>query len=246
MSKKELSDKERRDQWRADYRFINSDIREFSLESPDFFNERLKTLQHSLQYDGSGLTPLEFILRQFEETARKILSDNGYPIDDLSELANMKDGEHFYWMDMKDGGRGHHMGIPNLKILGAKQVVFSALHLREYVENNDSEEAAIETIRLMFAAFGMELADTAWYGHRKKYVEKKRMEKAKESQKEGKNRKKQRVLELDDQIHIKHSRNYAAARIYKKWDEDKHGEISSRTISNYLKEAGRRVPKKRK
>ncbi len=246
MAKKELSDKERRKQWRADVDFINSDIREFSLESPDFFEQQLKILRNSLQYDGPGLTPLEFLLQRFEETARKTLFDNGYPIDDLGELANMKDGENFYWMDMSNGGKGHFMGIPSLKTLGAKQVLFSALHIRDHVANKDPEEAAIETIKLMFAAFGAELADTAWYGHRKKYVENDRIDKSKEAREEGKSRKKQKVLEIDDHIHPKYSRNAAANKILNKWDMEKDGSITTRSITDYLKDAGRRAPKKRK
>lgn len=244
MPQEKFSQKDIIKQWRRDVNFINSDIRQFSLEPPSVFEECLESLRDTLECDPieSDLAIIEFILKRLENDAGKVLLDGGYPID-RAELCNMEEGVDYYWMNAEEGPR-HYMGKPSMEALCAKQVLFSAYYIRIHVEKNELEKAVIETFKLMYAAVGAEMADTTWYGHRRKYMEENRTDSSTETKQEIKNRRIQKVFEIDDQIHAKYSRNAAANMILNKWDMEKDGTMTTRTIADYLKVAGRRTPKK--
>jgi len=64
-----------------------------------------------------------------------------------------------------------------------------------------------------------------------------------EKKRQGKAERMRRVFEIDDQLHPKYTAHGAAKEILKRWNEQKDGPITARTIQTYFKEAGRRTPK---
>jgi hypothetical protein len=142
-----------------------SDIRAFSLE-PDYVDRALEQLADSLthpQVAEPGLTPLEFLLRRMEDEAKKVLTKHGYPTD-LNELLWLE-SEHTYPVKTEHGTTALKCDV-DLQSLSAKRVLFSIDNLRDYIETNDAEKAAIEMMRLLFAAICADLHDTIMQGIR--------------------------------------------------------------------------------
>ena len=71
-----------------------------------------------------------------------------------------------------------------------------------------------------------------------------RTEKSSKSKTDRMQERMRRAFEIDDQLHDKYTRHGAANEILKRWDPQKYGTITTRTITIYLEEAGRRKPKK--
>jgi hypothetical protein len=135
--------------------FMTTTTRTFAL-GPEYLDEVLEILRENLPYPGDdpGLTPLEYILGQLEKQARKILSSRGYPTD-LDELWWLK-REHSYPVKFKSGGGGIKCDL-DIESRSARTILFSARNLRDDIANNDAESAAIEMMRILFAAFRSEM-----------------------------------------------------------------------------------------
>ena len=152
--------------------FTRSTTREFSLCYPDELDDILKRLQESLKYPQSepGLTPLEFILRRFEEEARRILTEHGHPTD-LGELLWLED-DHTYPVKTRMRTTALKLDV-DIESLSAKRVLFSAQNLRHFIAANEAEQAAIEMMRLTFAAISADMFNVLMTGVRAKQGQKK-------------------------------------------------------------------------
>ena len=149
----------------SDTKYITSDITAFSLEAPETFDRALEQLRESLSHPDSepDLTPLEFLLRRLEDSARKILTKNGHPVD-RDELVWLID-EHTYPISTKTGGSCLKCDL-EIESLSARRVLLSALNLRDDIASKDAESAAIEMMRIMYAAVNMDGYKTLMRGIR--------------------------------------------------------------------------------
>jgi len=147
--------------------FLSNLIREFSLGPPSYFDETIEKLKHTLTHPKAepGLTAIEFILRQIENEAKKILQEYGYPID-IDELVPwLQESEGFWWTDPESGFTHFHENH-SIQALSAKEVLISAEKIRYEISKNNAEETAIETMRLLFAAMAADLRDVIMDGAR--------------------------------------------------------------------------------
>jgi hypothetical protein len=156
--------------WEAtpeDADFISTEIREYSLAPPSYFDETIEKLKDILTHPQAepGLTVVEFILRRLEKEAKKILREYGYPTDITELVPWLRDDDSFMWTDPESGNTYFHE-IPSIQALSAKQVLSSVDNIRDWISMNDAEETAIETMRLLFAAMNADLRDTIMDGMR--------------------------------------------------------------------------------
>lgn len=144
-----------------------SDILSFAVEPPEIFEEALKKLKDMLEdYPPEpGLTPLEFNLSRIEKEARKILTVHGWSTD-LDELLFLIE-ENTYPVKDERGFTSLKCDV-DIQAQSARQVLFSAMHLRDYIANNEAESAANEMMRLMYAAFNMSASELIMRGVRAK------------------------------------------------------------------------------
>jgi len=157
---------------REDADFFTSDIRSFSLEPPIILDEAVAKLREMLKHpeEEPGLTALEFILRRLEKEAKAILISHGYSTD-LDELWSLED-ENTYLVKTEGGGTALKCDV-DIQSLSAKKVLFSALHLRDDIANGKAEEAAIEMMKLLYAAISADMYDVIMTGARAKVGQKK-------------------------------------------------------------------------
>jgi hypothetical protein len=152
-----------------DAAFITTTAREFALSYPDELDDVVKRIQEWLTHPKSekGLTPLEVIVRKFEEEARAILKKQGHATT-IEKLLKLEEENTLY---SETGG----MLYVNLDItaLNAKQVILSAKALREAIKRNQAEEAALAMLKLFSAAVCADLHDTIITGARLKAGQKK-------------------------------------------------------------------------
>ena len=145
--------------------FNKTTTRDFSTSYPEELDEALERLKEALSHPDSepGLTQLEFILRRLEKEAKAVLIDHGYPTE-LDELKGLE-SEHTYPVQLEYGGTAWKCDV-DIQSLSARQVLFSAMLLREAVADGEAEQAAIEMMRLIFAAISADLHDTIMQGAR--------------------------------------------------------------------------------
>lgn len=103
------------------------------------------------------------MLRRLEDSARKILTKNGHPVD-RDELVWLID-EHTYPISTKTGGSFLKCDL-EIESLSARRVLLSALNLRDDIASKDAESAAIEMMRIMYAAINMDGYKTMMRGIR--------------------------------------------------------------------------------
>ena len=88
----------------SDAQFIDSAIREFSFEPPEYFDEIFEVLKNQ------GLNPLNRIMQEIEHESRKILTDHGYSpeLHDLSHLVE----NNTRIVELKGGGTAFKTNVP--------------------------------------------------------------------------------------------------------------------------------------
>ena len=145
----------------VDGAFINNTTKAFSLSYPDEIENEINHLKESLKHPQSkhGLTPFEFILRGFEDEAKKILINAGISID-LSDIWES------LWLWKKHGiySRGFDIRTAN-----AGQILLSAMLVRDDIIAGEPELVALDMMRLCFAAVGANLHDVVITGIRAKW-----------------------------------------------------------------------------
>jgi hypothetical protein len=151
----------------SDTKYIKSDAMAFSLEPPETLDRALEQLRESLSHPDTepGLTPLEFLLRRFEDSAREVLTKNGHPTN-RDELGWLID-DHTHPVEAKGGGSGLKCDL-EIESLSARRVLLSVSNLREDIASNNAESAAIEMMRIMYAAVNSEMFSLTMQGIRTK------------------------------------------------------------------------------
>ena len=132
----------------------------FSLFSPVEVERNLERLTESLKRSQteSGLTPLEFILREFEDEAKKKLEENGldskelielwcagFDLEDCGPLSPLRtvledDYPSLIWPDEKA-----------IQLQNAAHVGFCTDRVRRDIRKGDAEQTAIDMLKLCFA-----------------------------------------------------------------------------------------------
>ena len=130
---------------------------ELALSYPDEIEEGLERLQESLHHPEAvkqGLTAVEFLIRELEEYACRLLESEGEDTD-ISHI--------LYDDDCLDG----------VRISSAKAVIIHANVLRDAIEEKNLDEALIRMMLMTAAAIRMEIFEDAMWGlHSEQYMSK--------------------------------------------------------------------------
>ena len=130
---------------------------ELALSYPDEIEEGLERLQESLHHPESvkqGLTAVEFLIRDFEKYACRLLESEG----EDTHISHI-----LYDDDCLDG----------VRISSAKAVIIQANNLRYAIEEKNLDEALIRMMLMTAAAIRMEIFEDAMWGlHSEQYMSK--------------------------------------------------------------------------
>jgi hypothetical protein len=122
---------------------------DIATSSPSEFADSIKRLQDSLTHPNAekGLTPIRFIVRRLEKEAFEILRKAGLlkVIDDL-------------WLLDDEEYEG------DVRIDSAKDVLFRAASMREYLELGRIDDALLDILRLTASAIRMENYEETLHG----------------------------------------------------------------------------------
>jgi len=128
-----------------------------ALSYPSEIEEGLERLRESLKHPDAvkqGLTEIEFLIRDFEKSAKRLLESEGEDTD-YSHIC--------YDDDISDG----------MRIGSAKAVIINAEILRDAIEEKNLNEALIRMLLMTAAAIRMEVFEDAMWGlHAEQYVKK--------------------------------------------------------------------------
>ena len=140
---------------KTDSKFIENATKDFIISYPDEVDDILNHIKEIVTDPQSeqGNTPLKYILRKFEEEARKILKEYHYPQDMVSLCGVLQYG----YCDDKNVSDNDIM--PDIIVSNAIRVVTYCEHIRDDITNNESEQAAIDMMKLIFAAVAMNVHD---------------------------------------------------------------------------------------
>ena len=120
---------------------------ELALSYPDEIEEGLERLHESLDHPEAvkqGLTAVEFLIRDFEKCARRLLESEGEDTE----------YSHIFCDD----------GVDGVRISSAKAVIIHALNLRDAIEEKNLDEALIRMMLMTAAAIRMEIFEDAMWG----------------------------------------------------------------------------------
>ena len=121
---------------------------ELALSYPDEIEEGLERLQESLHHPEAvkqGLTAVEFLIRELEEYACRLLESEG----EDTHISHI-----LYDDDCLDG----------VRISSAKAVIIHANVLRDAIEEKNLDEALIRMMLMTAAAIRMEIFEDAMWG----------------------------------------------------------------------------------
>ena len=128
-----------------------------ALSYPSDIEEGLEGLRESLKHPDAvkqGLTEIEFLIRDFEKGAKRLLETEGEDTD-YSHIC--------YDDDFSDG----------VRVSSAKAVIINAEILRDAIEENDWDKALIRMMLMTAAAIRMDVfEDTMWGLHAEQYMKK--------------------------------------------------------------------------
>ncbi|MBW1967393.1 MAG: hypothetical protein JRI48_08400 [Deltaproteobacteria bacterium] len=127
---------------KEDSAFCNGDAGFLATAYPSEIKEALDSLKQSIEHPQCDpeLTQIEFILNRLESEAKKVLISSGYPTD-LADL---------WWTE------DHKM---DMQAASAKQVLFSALNVRDDIADNRTEQVALDMLLLISSAIKAEVFD---------------------------------------------------------------------------------------
>ena len=127
------------------------------MSYPDEIEEGLERLQESLHHPEAvkqGLTAVEFLIRELEEYACRLLESEG----EDTHISHI-----LYDDDCLDG----------VRISSAKAVIIHANILRDVIEEKNLDEALIRMMLMTAAAIRMEIFEDAMWGlHSEQYMSK--------------------------------------------------------------------------
>lgn len=163
---------------KGEMEFIPSDFISFFLDDPEVFDINLAKMEDPVTHPdtksfwekraegylyrpGSQVTPFVILMWFIEESARKILKKFGHTTD-LQELYDYKQ-MHTRPVTDKHGFTSMVCDLEP-ECIAAIRVLRLASHLRDYLEVNNADKAALTTMRIMFAAFNMEAGETLMRG----------------------------------------------------------------------------------
>ena len=128
-----------------------------ALSYPSEIEEGLERLRESLKHPDAvkqGLTEIEFLIRDFEKSAKRLLETEGEDTD-YSDI--------YYDDDVLDG----------VRVGSAKAVIIHAENLRDAIEEKNLDEALIRMMLMTAAAIRMEVFEDAMWGlHAEQYMKK--------------------------------------------------------------------------
>ena len=121
---------------------------ELALSYPDEIEAGLERLQDSLDHPESvkqGLTAVEFLIRDFEKYACRLLESEG---EDTEYSHILYDEDH----------------LDGVRISSAKAVIIHAQNLRDAIEEKNLDEALIRMMLMTASAIRMEIFEDAMWG----------------------------------------------------------------------------------
>ena len=147
----------------VDLTFLDNRTKNLSFSAPYELERTLKRLTESLKHSQTKprLTLLEFILREFEDEAKKKLQENGLDSEELTEL----------WYDRFDPEDFSHLRDPlcnyypslteplesSVQLQNAAHVGFCTDRVRRDIAKGDAEQTAIDMLKLCFATINANL-----------------------------------------------------------------------------------------
>lgn len=175
MTKGKKNEPRKIDLWNPDdLTFLDNRTKDLSFSSPYELERSLERLTESLKRSQTdpGLTPLEFILREFEDEAKKKLEENGLDSEELTELwRTLFDPEDFSSLcrSLEDDFPSLVSPLePSMQLQNAAHVAFCVDRLRNDISKSDVEQTAIDMLKLCFAAVNVNLHEIIIRGIRAK------------------------------------------------------------------------------
>jgi hypothetical protein len=162
--KKQKSEPRNIDRWNPDdLTFLDNRTKDLSFSSPYELERSLERLTESLKRSQTepGLTPLEFILREFRDEAKKKLEENGLDSEELTEVwRTLFDPEDFSSLHLYLEYNSPSLLEPletSVQLQNAAHVAFCVDRLRSDISNGDAQQTAIDMLKLCFATVGANL-----------------------------------------------------------------------------------------
>jgi hypothetical protein len=175
MTKGKKNEPRKIDRWdRDDLTFLDNRTKDLSFSSPYDLERGLEHPTEFLKRSQTepGLTLLEFILREFEDEAKKILEENDLNSEELIERwRTFYDIEDFSRLCLQleyDSPSLLEPSHTSMQLQMAAHVAFCVDRLRSDISNGDAEQTAIDMLKLCFAAVNVNLHEIIIRGIRAK------------------------------------------------------------------------------